>query len=141
MELVSEGCTFYDSKITSLLPKRYAWARNTTGQGPFTAVTEEILNWQLNENAERFLQESVQLIRLLSLREKEILLLIAKGRKNTNIAKLLNISISTIESHKTHILKKLDLKSTTDLLIFAVRNETILKFLSTKNILNTGFLY
>jgi hypothetical protein len=67
MELVSEGCTFYDSKITLLLPKRYAWARNTTGRGPFTAVTEEILNWQLNENAERFLQESVQLIRLLSL--------------------------------------------------------------------------
>ena len=134
IKLVSEGCTFYDGKITSLLPKRYAWARNDANDKPSNPVTEEVLYWQLKENAEKVLQETIQLIKRLTMREKEILLQISEGRSNKEIAGYLNIFVGTVEQHKAHILKKLSLKSTTDLLIFAVRNEIILKFLAGKNI-------
>ncbi len=133
LKLVSDGGTYYDSEITQHLPKKHAWARNETKAAFDTPVTEAVLSWQTPENTEKMLQETIPLIKLLSLREKEILLLIAEGRKNIEIAKQLNISTATVDTHKAHMLKKLGLKSTTDLIIFAVRNETILKFLSEKN--------
>ena len=64
---------------------------------------------------------------LLSLREKEIMLLIADGLKNSEIAGKLFLSNRTIETHKTHIIKKLGLKSTVELMRFAVKNYDELK--------------
>ena len=71
--------------------------------------------------------KEVNSIETLSKREKEILLLLAEGLKNRDIASELFTSPRTIETHKTHIVKKLELKNTAELLCFAVKNIDMLK--------------
>lgn len=61
----------------------------------------------------------------LTSRETEILKLFAQGLSNTEIANQLFISVRTVESHKNHIMHKLELKSTVDLIKFAIRNNII----------------
>lgn len=61
----------------------------------------------------------------LSNREKEILRLVVEGMNNSKIAEHLSISIRTVETHKTKILRKLDLHSTVDLVKFAIKNKII----------------
>jgi DNA-binding NarL/FixJ family response regulator len=62
---------------------------------------------------------------LLSAREIEILKLYAEGCNNKEISGKLDISIRTVESHKNHIVKKLGLKSTVDMVKFAIKNNII----------------
>lgn len=61
----------------------------------------------------------------LTTRETEILKLFAEGSSNTEIADQLFISVRTVESHKNHIMQKLELKSTVDLIKFAIKNNII----------------
>jgi DNA-binding NarL/FixJ family response regulator len=62
---------------------------------------------------------------LLSDREKEILQLLAEGKSNKEVATLLNLSTYTVETHRTHIMQKLDLHSSVDLVLYAVRKKII----------------
>jgi DNA-binding NarL/FixJ family response regulator len=62
---------------------------------------------------------------LLTDREREILQLIAEGRTNKEVAAMLNVSLSTVETHRTHILQKLDLHSIPELILYAVRKGII----------------
>ena len=62
---------------------------------------------------------------LLSTREREILQLVAEGRSNVKIAKLLNISAKTVGTHRAHIMEKLNLHSITELVHYAIRNKII----------------
>jgi len=61
----------------------------------------------------------------LSKRELEILKLFAEGKTNNEMADLLFISCRTVESHKNHIMQKLGLKSTVELIKFAIKNHII----------------
>lgn len=56
----------------------------------------------------------------LSPREFEVLKLITKGQKTVQIADELNVSVHTINSHRKNILKKLNLKSPAELIVYAV---------------------
>jgi len=60
-------------------------------------------------------------IGLLSPRESEILKMVAEGLTNQEISDKLFISIRTVESHKNHIMQKLKLRTTVDLVKFAIR--------------------
>ena len=62
---------------------------------------------------------------LLTAREREILQLIAEGRTNKEVATLLNLSVTTVETHRTHILQKLGLHSVPELILYAVRKGII----------------
>ncbi len=62
---------------------------------------------------------------LLTDREREILQLLAEGRSNKEVASLLNISPTTVETHRGHILRKLSLHGTADLILYAVRKKII----------------
>ena len=62
---------------------------------------------------------------LLSSREREILQLIAEGKSNKEVAALLNLSLYTVETHRTHILQKLNLHSIPELILYAVRKGII----------------
>jgi DNA-binding NarL/FixJ family response regulator len=64
-------------------------------------------------------------IKCLSSREIEILKLIVEGLNNQEIADKLFISIRTVESHKSHIMQKLDLKTTVDMVKFAIKNNLV----------------
>jgi DNA-binding NarL/FixJ family response regulator len=61
----------------------------------------------------------------LSKREMEVLRLFAEGFTNQEIADKLFISIRTVESHKNHIMQRLELKSSVDLVKFAIRNNLV----------------
>ena len=61
----------------------------------------------------------------LTTRETEILRLFAEGMANARIADQLFISVRTVESHKNHIMQKLELKNTVDLIKFAIKNKII----------------
>jgi DNA-binding NarL/FixJ family response regulator len=58
---------------------------------------------------------------LLSDREREILQLIGEGRSNKEVANLLNLSLYTVETHRSHILQKLNIHSIPELVLYAVR--------------------
>jgi two-component system response regulator NreC len=62
---------------------------------------------------------------LLTDREKEIFQLFAEGKSNKDVAALLNLSPYTVETHRTHIMQKLDLHSAVDIVMYAVRKKII----------------
>jgi two-component system response regulator NreC len=62
---------------------------------------------------------------LLSTREKEILQLLATGKSNRDIAEMLFISVSTVETHRNNIFQKLHLHNLAELILYAVRKGLI----------------
>jgi len=54
-------------------------------------------------------------------REREVLQLISEGKTNKEIARILSLSINTVESHRKHVMEKLDLHNTAEIVRFAVR--------------------
>lgn len=62
---------------------------------------------------------------LLTSREREILQLIAEGKANKEVAAALNISPYTVETHRSHILEKLNLHNPAELILYAVRKGLI----------------
>lgn len=57
---------------------------------------------------------------LFTAREKEVLQLIAEGHTNLEIAKKLFISLKTVQTHRAHIMEKLDLHDRTELIKYAI---------------------
>jgi len=58
-------------------------------------------------------------------REREIIQLVAEGNTNKDIASTLGISVKTIESHRANIMRKLRLRSVSDLVRYAIRNKIV----------------
>ena len=96
---VSQGRSFLTRKVSAMLQEDY-----------------------ISQLRRRGLEDSYE---LLTDREREILQLIAEGRANKEVASLLNISLTTVETHRTHILQKLDLHSVPELILYAVRKGII----------------
>lgn len=63
---------------------------------------------------------------LLTAREKETLQLIAEGKSNKEIAQMLNLGVSTVETHRFNVMEKLGLHSSVDIVLYAVRKKIIL---------------
>ncbi|HZO21828.1 MAG TPA: response regulator transcription factor [Steroidobacteraceae bacterium] len=61
----------------------------------------------------------------LSSREREIVQLLAEGRSNKEVARVLGISVKTAETHRSNIMRKMEFGSLADLIRFAVRNKII----------------
>src|SRR6187200_961787 len=61
----------------------------------------------------------------LTHREREIVQQVAEGRINKEIAQRLNISVKTVETHRASAMRKLKLRTTADLVRYAVRNQLI----------------
>jgi two-component system response regulator NreC len=57
----------------------------------------------------------------LTLRERQVLQLIAEGKGTKEVAQLLGISVKTAESHRTRLMQKLDIHETASLVRYAVR--------------------
>jgi DNA-binding NarL/FixJ family response regulator len=96
---VSQGRSFLTRKVGAMLQEDY-----------------------ISQLRRRGLEDSYD---LLTDREREILQLIAEGRTNKEVANILNISLTTVETHRTHILQKLDLHSVPELILYAVRKGII----------------
>ena len=61
----------------------------------------------------------------LTPREREIVQLLAEGKTNRSIARLLGISIKTVETHRGHVMLKLGMQSIVELVHYAVRNRLV----------------
>lgn len=70
-------------------------------------------------------QGKVTLPNDLTKREQEVLALVASGKSNQEVADELFISVKTVDTHKTHILDKLGLKNTAELVKYAIKNKLI----------------
>jgi DNA-binding NarL/FixJ family response regulator len=66
-------------------------------------------------------RQSTSSYETLTLREKEVLKLIAEGKSHKEIADLLFISIRTVDHHRANIMKKLNIKDTANLTKYAIR--------------------
>jgi len=95
------GHDYYSKSITHLLLNRYISSLKAD---------------ELNQNAD---------IANLSSRQVEILKLWGESCTNQEIADRFFISVRTVESHKNHIMQKLNLKSTVDMVKFAIKNNII----------------
>lgn len=58
---------------------------------------------------------------LLTPREREILQMLGEGKSNKDVASALNLSLHTVETHRGNILEKLNLHSTAEMILYAVR--------------------
>jgi DNA-binding NarL/FixJ family response regulator len=61
----------------------------------------------------------------LTLREKEVLQLIAQGKSNKEIAALLNISVNTVAVHRAHVMETLGIHRTAEIVLYAVKRGLI----------------
>jgi two-component system, NarL family, response regulator NreC len=62
---------------------------------------------------------------LLTDREKEVLQLLAEGRSNKEVASILNLGLSTVETHRGNLMQKLNLHNTAEIVLYAVRKGII----------------
>jgi DNA-binding NarL/FixJ family response regulator len=82
------------------------------------SITKLLVEEYVDEVRRRGVEDSYD---LLGLREKEILRLLASGKSNREIAEMLHISLSTVETHRNNILQKLHLHNLAELILYAVR--------------------
>jgi DNA-binding NarL/FixJ family response regulator len=61
----------------------------------------------------------------LTPREREVIQLLAEGKSSKEVACLLNLSTKTAETHRSNIMRKLDIHSIRDLVVYAVKNDII----------------
>lgn len=61
----------------------------------------------------------------MSVREREVLKLLAEGYSNKEIAEFLMISVKTVETHRANIMKKNNFRNITELVLYAARNNII----------------
>ena len=84
-------------------------------------VAETVLHGYLNQ---RVVDDKPLTDRLTS-REREVVQLLAEGKTSKEVAVALNLSVKTAETHRTNVMRKLDLHSVADLVRYAVRNNIV----------------
>ena len=99
VEAAAEGKPFFSPTIASILVGDY-----------------------MRQLQQRGLQDSYD---LLTEREKETVHLLAEGKSNKEVAKVLNLSLYTVETHRSNIMEKLDLHTTAEIILYAVRKKLI----------------
>ena len=85
-------------------------------------VSKKVVDKYLQKTKDHFEQDHYE---KLTTREREVFQLIAEGKSNKEIADLLFLSIKTVETHKTHLMKKLNLHTTVDLIKYAIQKGII----------------
>jgi DNA-binding NarL/FixJ family response regulator len=86
-------------------------------------VSEVVLNGYLKQGQEQ--ESSDASVAGLTSRERQIVKLVAESKANKEIADILRISVKTVETHRAHIMKKLDLHSVVELVRYAIRNNVV----------------
>ncbi len=103
-----------------LLPAVRAVSAGKTYFSP--TVTTVLVEDYMRQLQSRGLTDSYH---LLTDREKEVLQLLAEGRSNKEVASLLELGVSTIETHRANLMQKLNLHNTAEIVLYAVRKRII----------------
>jgi DNA-binding NarL/FixJ family response regulator len=99
VKAVSEGKAFFSPAISRMLVEDY-----------------------MRQMREREVEDSYE---LLTTREREILQLFAEGKSAKEVAAILGLSLYTVETHRSNIFQKLNLHSSAELILYAVRKGVI----------------
>lgn len=95
VEALQNGRTFFTSRVSQMMLDGYLRPQNES-------------------------ETSAQCV--LTPREREVIQLVAEGKSTKEVATALNLSVKTAETHRTNLMRKLDLHSIADLTLYAVRN-------------------
>jgi DNA-binding NarL/FixJ family response regulator len=98
VQAVSQGKSFFSPAVARLMSDDYARQRGGNAVDRYESLSE---------------------------REREIFQLVAEGKTNKEIAALLFISPSTVETHRARIMEKLDLHSAAEIVLYAVRRGVV----------------
>ena len=109
-----------DATDEDLLPAIRAIAAGKPFFSP--AVTAVLVGDYMRQLQARGLTDSYH---LLTDREKEVLQLLAEGRSNKEVALLLELGVSTVETHRGNLMQKLNLHNTAEIVLYAVRKRII----------------
>ena len=99
VQAVSEGKAFFSPAISKMLVEDY-----------------------VRQMHEQKVEDSYD---LLTTRERQVLQLLAEGRINKEVATFLDLSLHTVETHRAHILQKLNLHSGAEMILYAIRKGVI----------------
>ncbi len=124
VEMLRAGASGYVSKrapATQLLAAIHAVCN---GESFFdTSIARKVLNvCKAHDGKERIEKEDY---RHLTVRELELLCLIAEGKTNKEIAELLSLSLHTVQTHRFNLMKKLELHDRSELVRYAIREGLI----------------
>ena len=86
------------------------------------AISKMLVEDYMRQLQQRGAEDSYE---LLTMREREVLQLLAEGKSNKDVAGILNLSIHTVETHRSNILQKLNLHGTPELILYAIRKGVI----------------
>jgi RNA polymerase sigma factor (sigma-70 family) len=86
------------------------------------AITQTLLEDYMRVLKQEGLSDSFE---LLTTREREVLQLLAEGKSNKEVAAILDISLYTVESHRTNLMQKLNLHNTAEIVLYAVRKNLV----------------
>jgi two-component system, NarL family, response regulator NreC len=86
------------------------------------AITETLLEDYVRVLKQDGLSDSFE---LLTSREKEVLQLLAEGKTNKEAAAILDVSLYTVETHRTNLMQKLNLHNTAEIVLYAVRKNLV----------------
>jgi two-component system, NarL family, response regulator NreC len=109
-----------DATDEDLLPAVRAVAAGKPFFSP--AVTAVLVEDYVRTLQQRGLADSYH---LLTDREREVLHLLAEGRSNKEVATLLDLGLSTVETHRANLMQKLNLHNTAEIVLYAVRKGLI----------------
>lgn len=91
-----------------------------------TKVSQMVLTGFLNRDNQ--IEPADEDENILTAREREVIQLLAEGKTSKEVAVTLNLSVKTAETHRTNLMRKLDLHSVADLTRYAVRNGIVQVF-------------
>jgi two-component system, NarL family, response regulator NreC len=110
-----------DATDEDLLPALRAVARGKRFFSP--AIAGVLAEDYVRQMQARGLDDSYE---LLTDREKEVLQLLAEGRANKDVAAVLQVGVSTVETHRANLMQKLGLHNTADIVLYAVRKRLVI---------------
>jgi DNA-binding NarL/FixJ family response regulator len=119
LEVGARGFLLKSDAARDLVSAVQALQRRTTF---FTSsVAEVVLNGFLRRrgDTQRLTKDR------LTPREREVVQLLAEGKSSKEVAVVLDLSVKTAETHRTNVMRKLDLHSVADLVRYAVRNHLV----------------
>ena len=91
-----------------------------------TFFSPAIMDMLLDDYVVRLQQQETQdSFALLTDRERQVLQLLAEGNSNKEVAAVLRLSVSTIETHRLNLMQKLNLHNTAELVLYAVKKKIL----------------
>jgi DNA-binding NarL/FixJ family response regulator len=122
-QILQAGATGYLLKDSADVDLLKAVSEAAQGRSFFSpAIARVMLDDYVRQLADKGVTDRYE---SLSEREREIFQLIAEAKTNKEIAALLSVSPSTVETHRAHIMEKLDLHSAAEIVLYAVRRGVI----------------